>query len=228
MNEEATQPAAQDVRAVVRTLESHYHSASTLEATFLERYSEGGRVVRVESGIVYFRRPGRMRWQYDSPEEKLFLADGKNVWFYVPADRTVTRARMSESTDWRTPLAVLTGRARLARLCSRIEFTDEFRPAAGRVVLRCQPRGEAAPTKGRGAALREAEEPRGFHEVFLEVDPQSGELARVVIRQSAGVELDFRFGNWQENLALPETMFRFQPPVGVAIVEESAVGRPSP
>jgi outer membrane lipoprotein carrier protein len=227
LRDEATQPAAQDAHAVVRTLESYYHSASTLKATFLERYSEGGRVVRVESGIVYFRRPGRMRWEYESPEEKLFVADGKNVWFYVPADRTVTRARMKESADWRTPLALLTGRVRLAKLCSRIEFTDQFRPAAGRVVLRCQPRGEAAPVKSDSAASREAEEPNGFHEVFLEADPESGELVRVVVRQSGGVELDFHFGNWRENPALPETMFRFQPPAGVAIVDEVSTGAPA-
>ena len=78
-------------KAIARLLEEHYHHAQTLRAVFLERYSEGPREARIESGTVYFRRPGRMRWEYESPEKKLFVADGKTVWFYVPADHTVTR-----------------------------------------------------------------------------------------------------------------------------------------
>ena len=65
-----TRPAgdAAEVSRIVRALEDRYHSANTLKAVFLERYSEGGRVVRVESGTVYFSRPGRMRWEYESPK----------------------------------------------------------------------------------------------------------------------------------------------------------------
>jgi len=60
--------------------------------------------------------------------------------------------------------------------------------------------------------------------VFLEVETGSGELARVVVRQSGGVEMEYRFGDWRENIALPEAMFHFQPPPGAAIVDEASVG----
>src|SRR6266481_4707968 len=65
-----------DVEAVVARLQARYHSARTLQATFLERYRENGRVVRVEAGTAYFRRPGKMRWEYDarSREPKRRLA----------------------------------------------------------------------------------------------------------------------------------------------------------
>src|SRR6202046_263709 len=98
-----------DARAVAMRLDAHYHGIRTLQAVFLERYIEEGQTVRVESGTVYFSRPGRMRGGYESPERKLFLVDGKNVWFYVPADRTASHAKMKESSDWRTPIALLVG-----------------------------------------------------------------------------------------------------------------------
>jgi outer membrane lipoprotein carrier protein len=72
-----------DSKAVVRALESRYAHARTLKASFFERYSDGKGAVQSESGTVYFSRPGRMRWDYESPERKLFLVDGTNVWFYV-------------------------------------------------------------------------------------------------------------------------------------------------
>ncbi len=219
--------AASDLPAIVRKLEAHYHSATTLKASFLERYTEGPRDVRIESGTVYFSRPGRMRWEYESPEEKLFIADGRTVWFYVPADRTVTRARVKQSADWRTPLALLTGKAKLSRLCGRMDFADPPATVAGHALLRCLPRGEASRARrnGPGDALEPAGED-SFHEVLLEVDTARNELLRVVVRQPGGVAIEYRFGNWQQDIPLPEVMFHFQAPAGVAIVDESSVRDP--
>src|SRR5574338_277178 len=90
----------QDISSSVQRIEKRYQTAQTLRATFLERYSRGKGDMTLESGTVYFSRPGRMRWEYESPEKKLFLADGKHVWFYVPADRTATKAKTRESDDW--------------------------------------------------------------------------------------------------------------------------------
>src|SRR5271154_4887017 len=113
-----------DAKSAVHALESRYQGVRTLKATFFERYSDGKGAVQSESGTVYFSRPGRMRWDYESPEQKLFLVDGTNVWFYVPADRTASRAKMKESSDWRTPLALLTGKADLSKLCRTIQIAD--------------------------------------------------------------------------------------------------------
>src|SRR5579863_5473758 len=113
-----------DAKLAVRALESRYHRASTLKATFFERYSDGSGGVSAESGTVYFSRPGRMRWEYESPEQKLFIVDGANVWFYVPADRTASRAKVKDSSDWRTPLALLTGKTDFSRLCRTIDVVD--------------------------------------------------------------------------------------------------------
>jgi outer membrane lipoprotein carrier protein len=224
------QAAAQNVPYIVRSLETRYHAAATLKAAFLERYSESRRAVRTESGTVYFSRPGRMRWEYESPEAKLFIADGRIVWFYVPADRTVTRARMRESTDWRTPLALLTGKAKLSRLCSRIELADQPSVVAGHVVLRCFPRGRVSRVQANEPddVLNPAEGNESFREVLLEVDTSRNELVRLLVRQPGDVETEYRFANWQQNLPLPEAMFHFETPAGVAIVDESSLVAPTP
>src|SRR6204780_3327983 len=92
----ASQASAQSVQARVHALEDRYRRATTLKANFYEKYSDGKGTIVAESGVVYFSRPGRMRWDYESPEQKLFLVDGTNVWFYVPADRTASRAKMKK------------------------------------------------------------------------------------------------------------------------------------
>jgi outer membrane lipoprotein carrier protein len=186
-----------------------------LQAVFLERYSEGQRQARIESGTVYFRRPGQMRWEYDSPEKKLFLVDGKTTWFYVPYDHTVTKAPVRESSDWRTPLALLTGKADLSRLCSRIDLIGQSGIPSGHAVLRCLPKEAKGLSDGKD-----------YTEVLLELDTSTGELARIEIRQPGGIELEYRFGNWQSDIPLAGDLFRFQVPAGVAIVDGASLSEP--
>jgi outer membrane lipoprotein carrier protein len=209
---------ARDAHSVARALESNYRHARTLKAEFFERYSDGSGGVSAESGVVYFSRPGRMRWEYESPEQKLFLVDGKNAWFYIPVDHTASRAKIRESSDWRTPLALLAGKTDLSKLCRQIELTSPesavgkdstVQSTDGDSVLRCIPRGSD-------------EEGSAAPDVLLEVDPE-GWLTRIVIHQAGNAQTEFRFGNWAENLPIPEAKFHFQPPPGVAIVDEESL-----
>src|SRR6184192_2980375 len=134
---------APDAKIIVNRLETRYRSARTLQATFLERYIENGRIVRIEAGIAYFRRPGKMRWEYEAPEKNLFLVDGKSAWFYVPADHTVTRVAARKSADWRTPLALLAGEMKLSRICASVRPTVNLKPESlENIVLYCELRGQ--------------------------------------------------------------------------------------
>src|ERR1700722_13015107 len=90
-------PGRADTKASVASLEARYRAPKTLQASFLERYTENGRLVRGEAGTGYFRRPGKMRWDSQAGEKNLFLVDGKAAWFYVPADHTATRVPARES-----------------------------------------------------------------------------------------------------------------------------------
>jgi outer membrane lipoprotein carrier protein len=202
----AASAGAADVNSIVQSVEKRYQAAHTLKAVFLHRYTESRNALRVESGTVYFSRGGKMRWEYESPEEKLFVADGKMIWFYVPADRTVTRTKMKESDDWQTPLGLLVGKAKFSRVCKRVELADARTSAAENVVLRCLPKSEKS----------------GFSQVLIEVDGQF-RLVRVLIAEPGGIETEFRFGQWQENLPLADTLFRFVVPPGVAIVDENSL-----
>jgi outer membrane lipoprotein carrier protein len=217
---------------IVRGVEARYARAHTLEARFYERYHASGQPSQSESGIVYFSKPGRMRWEYESPQTKLFLDDGSNVWLYVPADRTASRAKVKESDDWRTPLALLTGKMRLNRLCGEISLAGRTAGASGGIgasgdggvsddgaldprdtVLSCLPRPTASG------------EPPAFRQILFEVDPDY-HLVRVRIREAGDVETEFRFGDWRDNVAVPESKFHFDPPPGVSVVnaEDLAAG----
>jgi outer membrane lipoprotein carrier protein len=212
-----------DTPQYVRRFEQRYRAARTLQATFLERYTENSQTVRSEAGTAYFRRPGKMRWEYRAPEQDLFLVDGKNAWFYVPSDHTVTRVPAKQSADWRTPLALLAGEMKVSRVCKRVELApSEKVESEANVVLRCYVRGaESANAKVHEDTSDDVPaSPRGGQNdvVLFEIARETGALERLQIRQSGGVEVEFRFENWRINPPLPDSMFHFDVPPGVAIV----------
>jgi outer membrane lipoprotein-sorting protein len=189
----------------LHTFETKYQAASRLQATFLERYRENGKVVRVESGDAYFLRPGKMRWDYQAPEKNSFVVDGKYVWFYAPADRTATRMPVKQSEDWRTPLALLTSHIKLSRLCSKISVAQDQKPEQpSNLLYSCKlrdPGSDATATKP----------------VLFELS-SGGELSRIVIPQEGGIELEFSFAGWHWNPVLDKAVFQFTPPPDTVIV----------
>jgi outer membrane lipoprotein carrier protein len=210
---------ASDVKAIVHQLETRYRTARTLQAAFLERYFEGGRVVRVEAGIAYFRRPGKMRWEYESPEKNLFVVDGKSAWFYVPADHTVTRVPAKDSTDWRTPLALLAGEMNVSRVCAEIQLARDEKPQApDDAVLRCELRGQRPEREKQDSSEASGNRGESGEAVFLEIVKTSGDLVRVLVTSPGGVAVEFRFTNWKTDPPLADSFFRFRVPSGVAIV----------
>ena len=61
-------------------------------------------------GDLYLRKPGKMRWDYKTPAGKLFLSDGKQVYFYNPATNRAEKTKLKETEDMRAPLAFLLGK----------------------------------------------------------------------------------------------------------------------
>ena len=212
--------ASGEAKLMGEKLEARYRGAQTLQTTFLERYFENGHVARSEAGIAYFRRPGKMRWEYDSPEKNLFVVDGKTAWFYVPEDHTVTKVSAKQSTDWRTPLALLAGEMKLSRICARIEPATAEKPSvAGDVVLYCPLRGEHNKPPSATGEAPEMQDDGPEQSVYLEVAPATGELARILVRERGGIEIEFKFADWRFNPSIPVSFFRFDVPRGVAIVD---------
>jgi outer membrane lipoprotein carrier protein len=203
--DDATSGLTNGAAQTLHAFETKYQSASRLQATFLERYRENSKLVRVESGDAYFLRPGKMRWDYQAPEKNTFVVDGKYVWFYAPADRTATRMPVKQSEDWRTPLALLTSHIKLSRLCSKITLVQDQKPEQPSDFL-------------YGCKLREpAGDATATRPVLFELSSQ-GELNRIVIPQEGGIELEFSFAGWQWNPVLDKAVFQFTPPPDTVIV----------
>ncbi|HTC55236.1 MAG TPA: outer membrane lipoprotein carrier protein LolA [Candidatus Sulfotelmatobacter sp.] len=198
---------ADDVHSIAAAVDEHYNHLHALQAEFTEEYRGAG-MERTESGTVWLakaglKKPGKMRWEYRSPREKLFVSDGIDAWFYVPGDRQAHRTEARKLDDVRSPLAFLLGKSKLEKELSGLSLAPDVPPvAAGDVVLRGIPQALADRVS----------------EILLEVTPEH-RIARIVIDEVDGSETEYRFSEQKEDLAIPEGRFQFNPPAGTETVE---------
>ena len=134
---------AEDVHGIAKAVDEHYNHLRSLQAEFTQIY-RGSDVERTESGTLWLKKPGKMRWEYRSPKEKLFLSDGKNAWFYVPGDRQVRKTSVAKLEDLRSPLAFLLGKTKLEKELDGLSVAPDVAPVQPRdVVLRGIPKALA-------------------------------------------------------------------------------------
>ncbi len=190
------------IEADVAALQRKYSGMRDLQMNFVQSYGWPGRQPRTESGQVFLRRPGLMRWEYREPAEKLFLSDGETIHFYLPDRKQVQKSRVGRSRDRRLPFLFLLGRGNLKSDFSRIEWAREKPFFAGNRVL------AATPGKAAGPLV----------EVLMEYDPDRMQLQRVALIERGGARNDFIFTNIRENAGLGKTLFDFQAPADVEAV----------
>jgi outer membrane lipoprotein carrier protein len=201
--------APDNASSFVKKLEDTYKRPRTLQATFLQEYSESGKTMRREAGTAYFRRPGKMRWEYASPEKNLFVVDGKFAWFYVPADKTVSRVAAKQSEDWRTPVALLAGEMKVSRVCAKVDLGPDQPENVALVRVWCMIRGTE----------QEAKSGAPHDTAYFEIARSNGELDKIVVSSPGGVRMEIRFSNWKFDAPAVEELFHFQVPKGVTIVD---------
>src|ERR1700746_1169838 len=134
---------AADVKALAAAVDAHYNHLRSLEAEFTEVYRGSG-MDRTESGTLWLKKPGKMRWEYRSPKEKLFVSNGKDAWFYVPDDRQARKEAAKKLEDVRSPLAFLLGKTKLEKELRGISAAPDVTPrSSGDTGLRGVPKALA-------------------------------------------------------------------------------------
>ncbi len=199
--------SAEDVHSIAQAVDEHYNHVRSLHAEFTEVYRGSG-MERTEAGTLWLekggmKKPGKMRWEYRSPREKLFVSDGKDAWFYVPGDKQARRTSARKLDDIRSPLAFLLGKSKLEKELQGLSLAPDIAPEApGDVVLRGVPQ-----------ALAER-----VSEILLEVAPEH-KIVRIVINEVDGSATEYRFSDQKEDEAISQGLFHFSPPAGTETVE---------
>ena len=203
----AQTPAAERPSADVlaRAVQQHYETVHDFSADFTQAY-EGGALRRKSSerGAVLVKKPGKMRWTYTAPEDKLFVSDGRKIYFYVPADKQVTVSTMPSEDKASTPILFLVGKGNLTADFAVSYADDTPRRPADSVALKLVPKTRTP----------------DYDSLVLIVDRRTLALRVLIAHDAQSGTSTFTFTNLKENVGLSDAQFTFSIPRGADVITQ--------
>jgi outer membrane lipoprotein carrier protein len=196
-------PAAQ----VASSIQAKYDKIRDFSADFVHTY-EGGVLRRkaVERGTVRVKKPGKMRWEYTSPEKKTFVSDGRQMYLHEERANQVTVFTVPDDDRAATAVLFLAGKGNVTR-----DFTVSYGEGgnAGTYALRLQPKSK---------------EP-DYDWLLLIVDRASLQIRALTAADNQGGRSTFQFTNLRENVGVNDKTFEFKIPRGADVIRADSTGR---
>ena len=200
---------APDLRTVLDRMQKRYDQAKDLRARFSQNYTRAivGRST-LSTGTLTFKKPGRMRWDYDKPEPRMFLSDGKALWLYEPAEKQAFKQELKTS---QLPAA-------LAFLMGKGKITDEFE------VSFAKDKSHGRPGDHR-LALSPKQPQSAYKSILFIVDPKEFLVRESVLVDAQGNTNHFVFDGLEVNAKVADSVFKWSPPAGVRVVDTGQMGK---
>ncbi len=180
----------------LRRLQERYDCTRSLQANFDETLNSPGGMTRTRKGTVYFKKVGRMRWEFAAPSEGTVVSDGKTVYDYEKdlnqvVELPVNKALKSSAT------AFLLGLGNIHR---------DFNVSMPR-------------TSSADGLLHVILTPKGGGDTMeLGLDPKSYNIVNFKLTNQVGGITELKFNDIRTNVALDDSLFSFTVPEGVDIV----------
>jgi outer membrane lipoprotein carrier protein len=191
------------VKDVVERVQKRYDGAGDFRAHFVQTLTNAtfNRKTTL-AGDVLLKKPGRMRWDYQTPDVKMYLADGDRLWLYEPEDKQAFKQDL-KSSQLPAALAFLTGKGKLA---SEFEIHFADKPAYGTArdyVLLLKPKQARAQLAS----------------LLFVVDPDDFHVRQSVLVDGQGNTNDMVFSDVKVNTGIADATFRWSPPADVRVID---------
>jgi outer membrane lipoprotein carrier protein len=195
--ERQTRPPAAETASA---LQQKYDRVKDFTSDFTHTY-EGGILKRksTERGTVQVKKPGKMRWEYTSPEKKTFVSDGRMIYSYVPADKQVITSPVPADDQATTAVLFLAGKGNLTR-----DFNVSYGEGGGADTwtLRLDPKRKQ----------------NDYDWLVIDVDRASLQIRGLTAADRQGGRSTFRFTAFRENTGLADSVFVFKIPRGTDVI----------
>ncbi len=198
----AAEPTAADF---AQALQRKYAGVRDFSADFVHVYQTVLKKRLTERGTMLVKKPGRMRWEYKTPEEKLFVSDGVNFYSYIRQDRQVFITPVSADDHATTPILFLAGKGDLTR-----DFTPSLTQLPPGMVQ-----------SARALRLTPKTPQPEYDWLTVTFDPATLALTGLTTLDAQGGVSSFTFTNWKENVGMADRLFVFIPPRGVDVVTDA-------
>ena len=189
---------------LLQLIQTQYHSILSFSGHFRQTSfrANSESAPRKAEGEVYYKRPGKMRWLYEAPDEQLLVTNGETLWLYDTLLENVTIQKLEKLTDG-TALSFLLGLG---------DLNEDFkRRKISKSLLKNQ--------QGLIVELVPIKETANLAFIQLEVDPETYNLRTIALMDQQGNYRTIAFESMSYNLELEDKFFEFEVSAEMEVIE---------
>ena len=194
-------PMKSDLKQVLSRLQRHYRDTNSFSAKFNEEITTVGAPKRERSGVVSFRKPGRMRWEFAAPEVQTIVSDGEMLYSYDPELNQVVQTPLKQAIKSSSATSFLLGMGNINR-----DFKATF--------------ANSVASDGLVHLLLDSK--AGGYKIEIGLDPKTYNLMTLTLTDQLGDVTKIDFSDIHNNVELPDSTFAFKTPAGADIVNAPA------
>jgi len=194
---------------LIAKVQDAYKKLANFSAQFeQESYLSALDVSETSTGAVWFERPGKMKWDYASPEPQEFLVKDNTFWFYQHQDEQVTINSFEDVVLSELPISFLMGIGDLDR-----DFTLQGSCATPDHTLL-----SLTPKNGPSVVAQSGEE-EGIKGLVLAVDSKSYIPVGAQVQHLGGNQTSVLFRQVAMNRLLSQDTFDVNYPNSVDVID---------
>ena len=194
-----------DTSSLIDGVDKTFASMKDFQARFIQISKNSVNQSPADEGHLYLTRDKKMRVDYEKPEEKYFVSNGKTLFTYIPANRQVTQDPVKDSMAEQFPFMFLIGRSGLRKEFQKIDLLTAKPMMEGDQVLRLTPNRKN----------------QDIERIEIEVNPRTFLIDRMLILNTDKSSTDFAFFEIEINQNIPASKFEFTPPPGIRVIQGS-------
>ena len=190
---------ADDLDAIISKVQKTYEGIQNIQADFVQlTTSSATKETQKADGLVYFKKPGMMKWEYKSPTNDIIVSDGRTIWSY---QQDIGQVMVGNASDSSASISnnFLAGMGNLKK-----DFDIELeKPDNNSYVLKLNPK---------------LPQPN-IQRLYIAVDKKTSLVKQTIVFDLLGNETKVIFENLRINQSVPANIFKFKIPEGVRVVK---------
>jgi outer membrane lipoprotein carrier protein len=193
-----------DIDALISKIQGIYEQTGDLRAEFIHQVplQVTGKTF-TEEGTFYFKKPGRMCWDYEKPPLKKLVINPEKTWFYIPEDNRVYVQKTEDILTSQIAIRFFSGIGNLSQNFTITYSSPQCRDEEGNYLITLKPK----------------EYDEGIQALELRISGESFYVIGYNLKDMYGNLNRYTFNNITVNNDLPESLFHFTPPAGAEIQE---------
>jgi len=199
--------------ADIAQIQKTYETMGDIQAYFVQESvvkSWNAEQVQKAQGKVFFKKGGKMFWDYQEPVPQQIISDGNTLWFYEPEDKQVTVTTVGAGFQTQISADLLNGKAQLKRDFDVTEMTSTAEGNAGKLALQLIPRSSQ----------------HNLSKILLRIDKNTFLIYQTEVYDLFDNLTRITFSQIQIDTNLADTLFTFTPPPGVEMLAPPTIPLP--